>query len=317
MVVMDRRPDTFNPGQYSDVPMYNIQAVSASTGVPSITLRSWERRYGIPEPKRDAKGYRLYSERDIAVTRWLKERVQQGIGISRAVNMLHILEREEAAPALEATFDFSALQSRLLQAIRNLDDALVDRTMAEALMVAPVEDVALRLVQPALEQVGSLWASGELSVTMEHFASNLLRAHLAQLARLSPQPWRAEQIVVGSAPGELHDIGALMVALFLRRRGFRVVYAGASVEPEDLIGDIRALQPAAICMSAASVDSAGTLGALYARLDGDFSGIRAFGGRIFRDHPELIERIPGMHLGDDAAAASRNLESALQDASLV
>src|SRR5919202_1898368 len=96
--VMETRASAFNPTTYADVPLYNIQAVAAATGVPSITLRSWERRYGVPEPKRDAKGYRLYSERDIAVTRWLKERVQQGVGISRAVNMLRALETGELLP---------------------------------------------------------------------------------------------------------------------------------------------------------------------------------------------------------------------------
>jgi DNA-binding transcriptional MerR regulator len=299
------------------VPLYNIQAVSAATGVPSITLRSWERRYGIPEPKRDAKGYRLYSERDIAVTRWLKERVRQGIGISRAVNMLHLIEDQGAPPTSGTTFDFSALQRRLLQAIRELDDLGMERTIAEALMVALVEDVALRLIQPTLEQVGNQWACGELSVTTEHFASNLLRAHLAQLVRLSPMPWRAQQIVVGCAPGELHDIGALMLALFLRRRGFRVVFAGASVEPDDLIDDVCALQPAAVCLSAGSADSAQTLGALFSRLQHRYSGLKVFGGRVFCAQPEIIGSTPGVHLGDDAVAGTRNLECALRNATPV
>src|SRR5947209_8106314 len=113
---MDRRPTSFNPNSYPDVPLYNIQAVAASTGVPSITLRSWERRYGVPEPKRDPKGYRLYSERDIAVTRWLKERVEHGVGISRAVNMLRVLEQEEPEPVEQQTLDLHDLRQRLMLA---------------------------------------------------------------------------------------------------------------------------------------------------------------------------------------------------------
>ena len=308
---MDRWSDSFNPNQFSDVALYNIQAVSAATGVPSITLRSWERRYGIPEPKRDAKGYRLYSERDIAVTRWLKERVQQGVGISRAVNMLQVLEQADVSSESKTTYDMSTLRERLLTAIQRLDESGVERSIAEALMVAPVEEVALEVIQPTLEQVGSLWASNELSVTAEHFASNLLRAHVAQLVRLSPAPWRAEQVVVGCAPGELHDIGALMLALFLRRRGFRVVYAGASVEPEDMVEDVCRLQPSAVCLSAGSAEAAQELAKLYARLDGKYTGLQAYGGRIFQVHDEIIERMPGVYLGEDASVGTRNLESAL------
>src|SRR5579871_4435805 len=92
---MERSAPNFNPSAHSDVPLYNIQAVAAATGVPTITLRSWERRYGVPAPHRDARGYRLYSERDIAVIRWLRERVARGVGISQAVNMLRALEEGE------------------------------------------------------------------------------------------------------------------------------------------------------------------------------------------------------------------------------
>src|SRR5947209_4870534 len=141
---------SFNPHNYPDLPLYNIQAVAAATGVPAITLRSWERRYGIPEPKRDPKGYRLYSERDIAVARWLKDRVQQGVGISRAVNMLQVLHSGDVVPERPATFDFKSLRLRLVEAIRNLDEVAVNRVIGEALVVAPVEEVALDLLQPAL-----------------------------------------------------------------------------------------------------------------------------------------------------------------------
>src|SRR5918911_5236823 len=145
---MESRGNSFNPSGYSDVPLYNIQAVAAATGVPSITLRSWERRYGVPEPKRDPKGYRLYSERDIAVTRWLRERVQQGVGISRAVNMLRVLESGPPVSEPATTFDFDGLQARLIDAVERLDESSVTQVVSEALVVAPVEEVTLRLLQP-------------------------------------------------------------------------------------------------------------------------------------------------------------------------
>ncbi|MBV9279826.1 MAG: MerR family transcriptional regulator, partial [Chloroflexi bacterium] len=297
---MEPRTGRFNPANYSDVPLYNIQAVAAATGVPAITLRSWERRYGVPEPKRDPKGYRLYSERDIAVALWLKERVQQGVGISRAVNMLRAREAGELPPDLPRTLDFETLRARLLNGIDSMDEAAIAQVVAEALAVASVEDVALRLLQPALYEVGQLWNQGALSVTTEHVGSNLLRAHLVQLIRITPPPIREARILVGCAPGEFHDIGPLMLNLFLRRRGFDVVFAGASVEPEGLIADVRRLNLAAVCLSASSAESAAALRALFQQLDGHYSGVRGFGGRIFNERGDLAASIPGEFLGSDA-----------------
>jgi len=309
---MDTSAVSFNPNKHSDLPLYNIQAVAAATGVPSITLRSWERRYGIPEPKRDLKGYRLYSERDIAVARWLKDRVQQGVGISRAVNMLRTLESADATPEVARSFDFVTLQTHLLDAITQMDEESISRVIAEALMVASIEEVSLKLLQPALYEVGELWASGTLSVTTEHVGSNLIRSHLAQLVRISPPPLRKETVLIGCAPGEPHDIGALMLALFLRRRGFNTVYAGASVEAEALRADVLNRAPEAVCLSASNAPAAHTLAQLYSSLNGHYQGILAYGGRAFNEDPELITTVPGTFLGADAGAGTRNLDDTLR-----
>lgn len=300
----------FNPNDYSHVPLYNIQAVASATGVPAITLRSWERRYGIPDPKRDTKGYRLYSQRDVAVARWLSERVQQGIGISRAVNMLRLLDTEAAEAGHAPTFDFDQLRAQLIAAVVALDEASVNRAVARALMVAPVEDVALDLIQPVLCEIGERWKAGSLSVTCEHVASHLLRSHLTQLIRLSPAPIRDSSILVGCAPGELHDIGALMLTLFLRRRGHHVIYAGASVEDESFIADVLRMRPNGVCLSASLASSAESLAGVFSRLQDSEPPLLGFGGHAYREYPAFIEQTPGIYLGEDARIATHRIEDA-------
>jgi DNA-binding transcriptional MerR regulator len=68
--------------------LYNIKAVVQTTGISPSTLRAWERRYNIARPQRSESGYRLYSERDIAVIRWLKTQLDAGMSISQAVAWL-------------------------------------------------------------------------------------------------------------------------------------------------------------------------------------------------------------------------------------
>jgi DNA-binding transcriptional MerR regulator len=83
-------------------PEYTMQAVAQQTGVPPDTLRSWERRYGFPEPSRTDSNRRLFSERDIAAIAWLRDQTERGQGISEAVNMLlpRLREgRERATPS--------------------------------------------------------------------------------------------------------------------------------------------------------------------------------------------------------------------------
>ena len=79
---------------YSEDPVYNMKAVTQRTGIPAATLRAWERRYHALAPSRTDGNYRLYSERDIAVLRWLKFQLDAGLSISRAVALLERLRNQ-------------------------------------------------------------------------------------------------------------------------------------------------------------------------------------------------------------------------------
>ena len=72
-------------GNLSEAPKYTIKAVCNQTGVQTVTLRAWERRYNLLKPKRSEGNYRLYSEQDVAILRWLKYQVDAGTSISKAV----------------------------------------------------------------------------------------------------------------------------------------------------------------------------------------------------------------------------------------
>ncbi|MBV7338587.1 MerR family transcriptional regulator [Chloroflexi bacterium TSY] len=66
-----------------------MKAVVQQTGLKPDTLRAWERRYGLPNPRRTESGHRLYSQQDIAVLQWLIARQNEGLSISRAAALLH------------------------------------------------------------------------------------------------------------------------------------------------------------------------------------------------------------------------------------
>src|SRR5215207_1482761 len=120
--------------QYSIVPIFNTKAVVRETGVPADTFRAWERRYGVPHPQRTHGGHRLYSERDIAIIRWLRERTEEGMNISHAVMLLTNLPD---APALalmpeEGVRALHRLAEELAQALSDFDAQQAERVVGEA-----------------------------------------------------------------------------------------------------------------------------------------------------------------------------------------
>ena len=101
MIVREERIAFPELKRYSDFPLYNTKSVVQQTGIPAPTLRAWERRYTFLLPGRADNSYRRYSERDIVVIRWLKERVDSGMSISQAIALFRHLAEERRASDLQ------------------------------------------------------------------------------------------------------------------------------------------------------------------------------------------------------------------------
>ncbi len=306
--------------RYSQIPLYNIKAVEQATGVAASTLRVWERRYGVPTPNRNDTGYRLYSERDIATVTWLKSQLDDGLSISQAVARLEALTEAGDEPSVTLGAGQTALPEQGLRSLPVLQDALVsalldfqasraDDVVAEALALYPLETVVLSLVQPTLVEIGEGWHRGEVSIAQEHFASAHLRQKVGSLFNQALHNGRAPTILCACARGELHEIGLLTVALFLRRRGYNVVYLGPNVPEDELLQTVGRLQPALVCVSASTTESAlqaQRAAEQVARLS-EPRPIFGFGGRIFQTDADWRGKVQGVYLGDGAHEAAARI----------
>lgn len=362
MGVRESRIQPLTLGAYSDLPLYNTKAVVHQTGVLAPTLRAWERRYGILAPHRGENDYRLYSERDMIIITWLRDRVESGMTISQAIALLRSLEagrrhdrigrvspgagadhadradtrahdaQEQSADSTAANgasvdtpftpgeqlrrFSLDDLSAALVRQFVNLDEAAASHTIAQALAIYPIEDVCLSLLTPALAEIGRRWAEGTVTVTVEHFGAAMARAQLESLFRSAATNEAGPLALVANAPGEQHEIGSLMLALFLRRAGARVVYLGQSIEPESLVAAVNSFQPRCVALSATMAPQAITLMDTIRQLRQSCGACPAlyFGGQAFAGSPELrelIEQSPGVYLNMNACEAAREIKRRL------
>lgn len=144
--------------QLSAAPVFNTKAVALETSVPPDTFRAWERRYGVPRPQRTQGGHRLYSERDIAVIRWLRDRTAEGMNISHAVMLLsNVLEDDGALPVTNSSRGLDQFVGELTQCLISFDASTADRLLGEAFAIHPFEHVLLELIQPVMSEVGERW----------------------------------------------------------------------------------------------------------------------------------------------------------------
>ncbi|RMD75407.1 MAG: MerR family transcriptional regulator [Chloroflexi bacterium] len=303
--------------QFSDKPRYNTKAVAQETGVPADTFRAWERRYGIPRPQRTEGGHRLYSERDIATIRWLRDRTAEGLTISQAIALMND-GSETGLSWLNTAVDtephtWERMQARMINALTDFDATRAEQILGEAFALYPLEDVFLKLIQPVMIEIGEQWHAGRISVTAEHFATQFIRRKLSSLFNTYNVTEGRGLVVVGCAPSEQHDLGALMLAVFLVRHGWQVVYLGPEIPVRDLLDAVRHIQPDLVCLSASTTETATQLLEIGRALQQvpPPTPLFGYGGRAFNLNPVLTHKMPGTFLGRDAQEAVENVASLL------
>ncbi len=152
--------------------------------------------------------------------------------------------REEDGPATEG------LATELADALDRFDEDGANRGLDRLLAALSLETVMQQVLLPYLHMLGNRWASGEISVAQEHFASSLIRGRLLGLAR----GWgagRAPSLLLACPPGEEHDLGLIMFGIAAWRRGWRIVYLGQDTPVETIAQAAAAVEPALVVLAVA------------------------------------------------------------------
>jgi MerR family transcriptional regulator, light-induced transcriptional regulator len=312
-----------------ETPTFNLKVVVQETGLKPDTLRAWERRYGLPKPGRTSGGHRLYSQGDIDTLNWLVARQEEGLSISRAVDLWERFIEESQDPLAEMPLSQQAdkatqpvldlghtggaladLRAEWVAACMSFDERRAEHVMAQAFALYPVEAVCGELLQKGIAEIGAGWYAGNVTVQQEHFASALAMRRLEALLSAAPVPTRPGRILAGCPAEEQHVFSLLMLTLTLRRQGWEVIYLGANVPLARLQATIASARPNLIVSSAQQLFTAATLLEM-AQLVYNERIPFAFGGMVFNRTPELAERIPGHFLGREMNRVSDTVEQLL------
>jgi len=285
-----------------------IKAVSEQTGISVHTLRAWERRYGVPRPSREpGNHYRLYDEDDIADVLWMKKQIDAGVSPSQASQLLQQQRQSQLALAAASEHPIMETQSALQAALLKSDEALAQRLLDETFATFTLEQVALRIIQPTMLEIGERWMRGEATIWQEHFATHIVKQKLMAILHSQPEPPpSAPHLICTCAPAEEHELGLVIVSLFARRRGWRVAYLGQGTPLASIADLVRSSGADAVATSVTTVVG---LASLIPWLNpANRPGTKlAFGGRLINLVPALRDHLPGTFLGEDALAGVRAL----------
>ena len=243
--------------------MLSIGALSAATGIPVDTLRTWERRYGFPLAERKPSGHRVYPLSTVPRLRRVAQAIARG---HRAAQVLPASERllegllatlpevpAEPAPANRAGAQPARSApteiAELFAAVRAFDaERLRAAFHLEWARLGPLEFLEQRATS-LLAAIGNAWAEGSLDVRHEHFASSVLEDFLRTVRLPLDDRARGPIAALATLPGELHGLGLQMSALVFALAGWRALILGVDTPVEQIAALAREAPIAAVALS--------------------------------------------------------------------
>ena len=232
----------------------------------------------------------------------MKRYIGDGIPASRAADLVRRASQVSKQPR-----SLSALQKELVQALIKLDETKANTLLSEAHALHSVEAVMFDVMNPAMVELGEMWHQGQINTTTEHFASSYIYGRSRALLSISSSLQDAPAVVVSCAPTDQHELGALMLAVSLRRAGYSVYYVGANTPVPDLAEMANNVGAVAVMISASTSSATEYLGESQKILRAMKAQI-IFGGHAFNENPELAKSFGGRYLGPDISQAVEALD---------
>ncbi|MNQ65955.1 HTH-type transcriptional repressor YcgE [compost metagenome] len=230
--------------------LFPIREVSRLTGVNPVTLRAWERRYGLIQPTRTDSGHRLYSLADVESVRSILAWIERGVSVSKVGRLL---ARSNAAkvpltpvyPEVVAG-EWSEWRAQVRSAVNALDEAGLERVYGQVFSSYPLHVVFADVLMPVWQELllrqdefgrGSEWV----------FFDSFLRARVLQrlqLARCGQQ----ERVILAPLPGQGRELELLVAGLLLGSSEVAVSVLGLGQPLEELALVCGKLQPQALVL---------------------------------------------------------------------
>lgn len=215
--------------------IYSIAYMERSTGISRETLRIWERRYGFPNPGRDAAGDRSYSRGELERLRIIKRLLDQGHRPGRIVPLEAAALRKLATvtPAHPSRRD-TALHTAFIGLLRQREPDTAREWLQLQMSTQGLAGFIRDTLAPLITAIGDAWGGGQLSVFEEHLFTELTQRLLRQAIGALP-PGGAPRVLLTTLPEEQHSLGLLMAEAILTLEGARCLSLGVNTPTPEVV----------------------------------------------------------------------------------
>lgn len=216
-VLTDIAPSTLQARSLEREDLFPIREVSRLTGINPVTLRAWERRYGLLQPTRTESGHRLYSMADIETVRSILGWIERGVAVSKVGKILAKAEPLQALakiiPDELVLADYTQWQQQVQAAVGGFDEVLLEQIYGQIFSSYPLTVVFQDILMPLWQQL--LLRHDGFGQTSEWlFLDGFLRSRVLQRLQLM-RVMQPRRVIVCALGDQARELEVLVTALYL------------------------------------------------------------------------------------------------------
>jgi MerR family transcriptional regulator, light-induced transcriptional regulator len=225
------------------VSTYSIKDLEQLSGIKAHTLRIWEQRYNLLQPKRTDTNIRFYDDDDLKLILNVALLNDNGVKISKIASMSPNELREEVMKLTERSLTHDDQIHALTICMIEMDEDRFDKILSTNILKLGFEQTMLNVIYPFMSKIGVLWQTGAINPAQEHFISNLVRQKLIVAIDGQIPQQGGKKFLLFLPEGELHEISILFASYLIKSKGHKVIYLGQSTPNDDLLSVFKLHQP--------------------------------------------------------------------------
>jgi DNA-binding transcriptional MerR regulator len=217
---------------------FSIKDLENLTGIKAHTIRIWEKRYNLLQPKRTDTNIRYYDLASFQKLLNVSYLNNNGYKISKIATIeeskIPTLVREIASENNMESHAINAFKLSML----NFDQALFYKTYNALLNEKDFEDIFYDIFIPLLTEIGLLWQTDTITPAHEHFLSSLIRQKIlinTEKAQSEQKNISNKTFVLYLPENEIHELGLLFINHQIISKGYKSIFLGLSVPLESLV----------------------------------------------------------------------------------
>lgn len=225
--------------------IYSINDIEKLSGVKAHTIRIWEKRHGIINPKRTEKNIRYFDDSDLKLILNIAILNRNGIKISHIAKLSHEEIFQKVTDISEVDSIFEDELDALTLAVLELSETKFVRILDKKIELRGFEDTMDAVIYPLLDKLSTMWIAGSIKGAHEHFVSNLIRRKTISAIDQLPVKYKGGEPkgLIFLPKNEHHELSLLFLHFILKKLGHRTISLGYDIPLVDVIDAYKIYKP--------------------------------------------------------------------------